>query len=1276
MKERMRRRSQPGLRTEPHSPKSAGSLALPLTLLPLAGGLLLCWPGAGPRTLPVIDAGQGVATEAAPEAEREEERTPQSSRGVLWGRDVRPLLSDSCFLCHGHDPGTREADLRLDSFAEATRERDGSAAIVPFNAAESELIARISSTRPGYRMPPPDSGKRPLDEQERELMARWIDEGARFEEHWAFQVPERPPLPALSEDALEIDGWGRNPIDRFVLAGLLGEGLTPSPQAPALELLRRLFLEVTGLPPTLEEGARFESELASGVDLDDTLDRWLDLLLGGEPYRTRYAERMTRPWLDQARYADTSGIHMDAGRQAWAWRDWVIEAYRSNMPFDTFVIEQLAGDLLPEPTVQQLLATGFNRNHVITDEGGAIPEEYLVEYAVDRVKTTSAVFMGLTVACAQCHDHKFDPITQEEYYGLFAFFNSNDEPGLYSQLPDPERAFEPFIEVPSAAQSQRREELARQIARVEAELELWSPEEELGWQTFRQEITSLVEWVGGEVVAATADQGTVLSPMGDGSLVASGPNPANDRYTITLRTQADRLRAVLLEALPADGLGGEGPIGRAPNGNAVIRSIVVEAISVRDPKLRVDVPLIWAQADFEQVNQDFSVTNVLEQDNLRWWALGGHQQPGPRGALLLAAEPFGFPGGTDVTVSIDSTSLWSQHTLARPRLSLGVIEEEALAELPVAFTRIYRAGPFAFGDAQEGYATVRAPERVQRIVPDLDQPLDPSRPGTAVWNWKFSEKFVDGKVFDVPTNGRDVNYLGRELLVPSARRLELALGSDDGFVLSLNAERVASREVDRGPAPDQDRVEFELPAGRSVLVNAIVNTGGPSGAYFQPIEGEGVLSGGLVPLLFGESGRDATLLEAARSAWHREHSPRHLALEEELANLREESAELEANLPRAMVMRELDPPRPTYLLQRGSYDHPDLSHEVARAVPAALGRLPEGAPRNRLGLARWLVSRDNPLTARVTVNRLWAQVFGAGLVATTDDFGSQGAWPSHPELLDWLAVEFMESGWDIQHMLRLMLTSATWRQSSRLRPQLAQRDPSDRLLGRYPRKRLAAEAIRDQALFAAGLLVEETGGPSVKPYQPEGLWREIAMLGSNTRIFERGSGADLWRRSLYTYWKRAAPPPAMLTFDAPTREFCVVQRSTTDTPLQALVLLNDVQFLEAARVLAQITLAQSSGVAADPPGEERGLATERDARLLEGLFRRVLVRAPDAREQEAFAAALEDFRARFADRPEDALALVEEGEAPLPEAFEAPELASWTLLASALLNLFETTNPR
>ena len=1173
-----------------------------------------------------------------------------SGAAVRYGRDVRPILSDRCFECHGPDEAARQSGLRLDLREEAV----SAGAITPGALDESELWARITSTDPNLRMPPPESGKPVLSEEEIAVMRRWIESDADYEAHWAFEVPGDPGLPDVRNE-----DWVRTDVDRFILAELEARGVEPAPPADPLVLFRRTFLELTGLPPTPEEVEAFESRVRRGRSVHLELDEWVERLLSEEPYSSRHAERMARPWLDQARYADTSGIHTDAGRQAWLWRDWVLEAYRTNKPFDEFLVEQLAGDLLPDSTIQQKVATGFNRNHVTTDEGGAINDEYLLEYAVDRVNTTGAVFLGMTFGCARCHDHKFDPVSMEDYYSLIAFFNNNEEPGLYSQQNgNPNRAFEPFIDVPTLEQEARLVGIEEEVLLARGELATWTPEEEDEWAAFEAGMGEAVSWAPSEVVSAQASSDATLEIQPDGSVLVSGHLPADDIYTITLRTEAEDLRLVSLEALPADLAGGA--IGRASNGNAVLRSLKVEARSIADPDQARDVRFVWAWSDHAQTDQDFSVTNLItdesDPDHPRWWALGGHQVKGPRVALLLADEPFGYAGGTELVFTLDSTSRWPQHMLTRPRLGVASVEGDALAMLPVSSGRIHVAGPFAYGsDPKAAYETAYGAERVDRI--EGAKKFTEEATGEE-WSWRFDEKFVDEAVFTIPSKGRDTSILARPLFAPSAREIELSLGSDDGYALFLNGEKVSEERVSRAPAPDQGRATLSLEAGRNLLALKIVNTGGPAGAYMSLQGDELAFDASLLSLLLPGESRDLRLVDGARDAWRRSRSPRFAALEQSISDLEAEANSIRSSVPRAMVMRERAQRRPTYVMNRGEYDKPDMERPVDREVPAFLGTLPDDVSRDRLGLARWLVSGENPLTARVTVNRLWADVFGRGLVPTTDDFGLQGEWPSHPELLDWLALEFKRSGWDVQHILRLMIGSSTWRQSASHRV-LADGD-ADRLLARYPRKRLAGEAVRDQALYVSGLLVEQLGGPSVKPYQPDGLWREVAMAQSGTRIFRRGEGDDLWRRSLYTYWKRAAPPPSMMAFDAPTREFCVVERAATDTPLQALVLWNDEQFVEAARNLAQRILAEA----------------DTDGSRIERLFLHVLGRRPSGDEAEAVALALADLRSSFLARPEDAAALLEPGESPVPEGYEAGELAAWTMVSSALLNLFEATNPR
>jgi hypothetical protein len=1159
---------------------------------------------------------------------------------LRFGRDVRPILADRCFTCHGPDAAKRRARLRLDTFEGATADRDGYQAIAPGDPGASELLVRVSSSDPEEQMPPPGSNKKPLTEAERETLRRWIEGGAAYEEHWAFTRPARPPLPEVGEP----DGI-RTPVDRFVLARLEAEGLSPAPEAAPDVLLRRLFLTVTGLPPTPEERAAYLADTRP-----DRYELQLERLFTEEPYRSRHAERMAAPWLDLARYADTIGLHTDAGRQMWAWRDWVLGAYRDGMPYDRFLTEQLAGDLLPDATTAQRVASGFNRNHVMTDEGGAIPAEYLVEYAVDRASTTAGVFLGLTMGCARCHEHKFDPISQQEFYRFYSFFNSIEEPGLYSQQPDPRRSFEPFLQVPSPDQERMRDELLAFLERERVEVEVAPPGEEAqreAWFAERRATLGLT-WEPTRVLSAHSDGGAQLAPQPDGSVLARGANPDRDVHTIRIVTEGTDLSVLALEALGDPSLF-EGRVGRAPNGNAVLQRISAEAYSLADPSVRRTLHLEWAWADVEQPNGDYAVVNALT-DNELGWAVDAHRQPGGRLALFLADEPFGWEGGTEIVVRLDYTSVYAQHVFGRVRLALARLGEGGRERLGLAFGRWLQAGPFETDGRPAGYEIDFGPERDLALA--RDRVFEPG----AV-RWRFVEAFADGRLNTLEP-GVNVHYLGRELFAPSARTWKVSLGTDDGYRLFLDGVPVGERRVDRALAADQDEVEIALERGRHTLVLEVVNTGGQAGFYWSPLRDAEELSGDLVLGLAPPRALSALRTTRLQRAWRLAFSPDYRERTERIAAREAELSELEAAIPRTMVMSEMAEPRTTFVLKRGQYDHPDPEQPVERGVPRALGALPEGAPQNRLGLAQWMCSPANPLTARVAANRLWELVFGTGLVRTSGDFGAQGEWPSHPELLDWLAVELVESGWDQRHLLRLILSSATFRQDARGASAVLERDPENRLLAHFPRGRLPAEALRDQALYVSGLLVERLGGPSVKPYQPEGLWREVAMVQSNTRIFERGEGQDLWRRSLYTYWKRACPPPAMTTLDAPGREFSCIRRVTTNTPLQALVLWNDEQFVEAARVLAERTLGEA----------------DEDGARLERLHLRCTGREPGEDELALLAEALAAFRARYADDPDAAAALLAVGEAPLPEDLPAAELAAWTLIASAVLNLDASLN--
>ena len=1160
----------------------------------------------------------------------------QDATAVRYGRDIRPILADRCFRCHGPDAATREASLRLDLRAEAIAVRDGGAAIVPGRPDQSLLLYRVTAADPDERMPPAHAQKPQLTPQQVELVTTWIAAGAAYEEHWSFRPPTRPPVPTTGA------AWARGPLDRFLFAELERHGLQPSAEADAATLVRRAFLVITGLPPLPEE---LDAHLAD--HRADAYELLVDKLFDEEPYRTRHAEHLAGPWLDAARYADTCGIHMDAGRQIWPWRDWLIAALRDDKPFNDFVLEQLAGDLLPDATLDQRVATGFLRAHVTTDEGGAIDQEYLVEYAAERTATVGSVLFGLTVGCARCHDHKFDPISQEDYYGLFAFFFNNDEPGLYRQSRDTNRALEPNMVVPSPDQIGARAELDVELETAKRALASEDPGAGAERKAFFAELerSSELDWVEAEVIATDSTGGATLTVQDDGSVLASGDNPNTDVHVVTLRTAARNLRLLSVEAMADAGLP-LGKVGRAPNGNAVLDQVRLEARPAGSREEWQQIPLLWAMADIEQKDGDYRVINAL-LDNGRGWAVDAHGlPPGPRRALFLASAPFGDDALTEVRVTLEYDSVYAQHAFGRVRLHLGRLADSMLARLPIAKGGFFTVGPFP-GDRQGLYDHAAGPEHETR--------LDPTR----LWGktgWQFQVSAVEGVAFTALPVGANNSYVGHEIFVPTARQLKVSLGSDDGFQLYLDGKQVAQRQVDRGVAADQDRVEFEVPAGRHLVVLKVVNTGGAGGFYWRPEPGDEVLHGDIRLWLLPPRSHDEPLTAKLTAAWRERYSPGYRKKRERVAAAEATIRELEAGTPQTMVMQERADRREAFVLMRGEYDKPDKGRPVAPRLPRMFGELPAEAPPNRLGLARWLVSDRNPLLHRVAVNRLFEFVFGTGLVRTSEDFGRQGEWPSHPELLDWLAIEFRANDTSMRRMLKQMCKSTAFRQQSRVAADAAAQDGDNRLLAWFPRRRLRAEAIRDLALYTSGLFVERRGGPSVKPYQPEGLWREVAMTQSNTRNFQRDDGEALWRRSLYTYWKRACPPPLLLTFDAPTREFCTIRRSVTNTPLQALALWNDEQFVEAARALAARTLQQ--------PGDDRA--------HLAAMFRRCTGHTLAGRGAERALAYLRDMRARYRAAPEDAAALLAVGDSPRDARIPVDEHAAFTLVANAFLNLDAT----
>lgn len=1009
---------------------------------------------------------------------------------VDFQREVLPLLADRCFACHGPDANTREAGLRLDVEAEAKKE-----AIVPGQADASEVLKRILSTDPAEVMPPPKSQKPALTPEQADLIRRWIAEGAPWSGHWAFTPPVRHEAPAVNHDA-----WPRNEIDRFILQRLEKAGLTPSPEAPRETLIRRAYLDLTGLPPSLESIDAFLMDHSP-----DAYERMIDRLLTSPAY----GEHMARHWLDGARYADTNGYQNDFQRTMWPWRDWVIGAFNDNMPYDQFLIEQLAGDLLPNATESQRIATGFNRNNKANTEGGSIEEEWQVENIVDRVETTSTVFMGLTMGCARCHDHKYDPVSQREFYQFYAFFNNTEDKGFYEET---RGNTGPQVHLPSFEQQRKMNELDGAVNLAQRALEDERARE------------------GGNFDAWLA---TVHAASG-----AVAPAPVYE--------------AVLNGALPEAGPAGA-PVAGA--GLAWTGGLFGQALAL-DGSANTTVAL--GDAVRPEIGKPFSIA---------LWA-----KPEAAGALVSRMDEARGFRGFDLLVEGDG-SLAAHIIHTWDNNAIKVITEPAF-KLGTWNHIIFTWDGVGKADGLRFFVNGR-PVGVKVVNDSLTGPLDTTEPLRI--GQRTSSNYLRGTLSHLQVFDRALEEGESRLLQESA----------------LAAAFPAGMSEEQGKALRE---------------------------YFD--------------------GRIAFAVRAQQEAVDQAHKAR---------------AEFAKEIPSVMVMQERTERRPTYLLKRGAYDAPDTSEELFPATPEFLPEMKPGAPRNRLGLAQWLADPANPLTARVAVNMLWQNTFGTGLVKTTEDFGLQASPPSHPELLDYLALRFVESGWDMKALLREMVTSATYRQSSVVTEALLAADPEGTLYSRAPRLRLAAEAVRDNALLASGLLVDRVGGPSVMTYQPEGLWDELAG-GAGQGPYVQAKGADLYRRSLYTYRKRTVPHPTLTTFDAPGFDKCQVRRYRTNTPLQSLALLNGPTYVEAARKLAERMMGA-------PDADTR-------ERIALG-FRLATGRRPTPQELDTLSLGYEGFAAKYNGNPEAAAQLLTNGESPVAENMPKQELAAYTTVAGVLLNLDE-----
>jgi len=1014
---------------------------------------------------------------------------------VHFTSDVRPILATHCFVCHGADDEARKADLRLDTAAGATADLGGEKAITPGNLAESELITRIFSKDDDERMPP----KGMLTAREKETLRQWIAQGAVYEKHWAFVPPVPPRLPTVVHR-----GWIRNVIDPLVLARLEREGIEPSPEADRTTLVRRLYLDLTGLPPTPAQAASF---LADRHPL--AYQRLVDRLLASP----HYGERWARLWLDLARYADTNGYEKDRPRSMWAYRDWVIGALNADMPFDQFTIVQIAGDMLPGATCDQRIASGFHRNTMLNEEGGVDVEQYRYESIIDRVNTTGTVWLGMTVRCARCHSHKYDPLTQKEYYQMFAFFNNADEPSM---------------PLPNADIARRRAACRTQIDRLERELATHWPATSPGQNAQQALDRRLSGWVAEKrqhvshwnplrAVKTSSKKGTTFTVLDDLSLLTGGNRPNNDVYTLEFETGMRPITALRLEVLPDDSLPNGGP-GWAP-------------ISIGEIVLKGDFLL----SEFAAAAGPLRRTAQLALDD-------------------SAASAGPSPGGQDGGPS------------------------DPLAKI-------------AFGKPTASYA-------MKGSSPD---------------------KTLDG-VLD--TGWRIGHQAGREnhIVFPLAKPID----GDGPTRLVVTLQQIYIQNMVLG--------RFRISATSDPL--PIVSSGLPAAV-------EAAL---LVP--------DGQQTDANRQTIRRQF----LLTAPELATWRKQIDQLRLQMPHfetTLVMQERKPEnaRVTHRHHRGEYLKP--REVVQPGTPAMLHPLPEGALRNRLTFAKWLVDRKNPLVARVVINRQWQALFGRGIVRTTEDFGMQSSPPTHPKLLDLLATEFMRRDWSRKQMHRMIVTSATYRQRSIVTPELLARDPENRLLARGPRFRVSAEMVRDIALTASGLLNPNIGGPSVFPPQPEG----VTGLSYGTLAWKTDHGGNRYRRGLYTFTKRTSPYAMFGTFDAPSGETCVVRRGRSNTPLQALTALNDVAFMEAAQALARQELTHG------PPETDRRIAD---------MVRRLLTRGPDAAEL----AAIGNFYRRQLDRFQahelDAAAMTGVQAAACPAGIDLDAWAAWTTVARAVLNFDET----
>ncbi|MHB8519550.1 MAG: PSD1 and planctomycete cytochrome C domain-containing protein [Limisphaerales bacterium] len=1153
-----------------------------------------------------------------------------------FDRDIRPILSENCFACHGPDEEKRKRGLRFDQKQGAfKRLKSGDYAIVPGDLVKSKLAERISSPDPDEVMPPPKTGKK-LTAAQIDLLRRWIQQGAKWEAHWAYLPPERPPVPRVKNQ-----NWPRNEIDRFILARLEKEGLKPAPEADKPTLVRRAALDLTGLPPTPAEVDAFLADSSANA-----YDKLVDRLLGSP----RYGEQMARYWLDAARYADSHGYHIDSERSIWKYREWVIDAFNDNMPFNRFTVEQLAGDLLPEATTGEKIASGYIRCNMSTGEGGAIEAEYQAKYTFDRVETTSTIWLGLTMTCARCHTHKYDPIQHREYYGLYALFNNLDESIMDGNVPNPS----PFIKVPTPQQTERRAWLQQHIADIEKKIAAPVPEidtAQAAWENhWREKLNTGWTTLAPVSVKSTATNAPEFRILDDRSVLVEGPNPESDVHEVTARLDGGTIAALRLETLPHDSLPGKSA-ARADDGRFELSEFEAEIIGPGGAEGRGKAEkLKFTHAVADVSAGDHDIGRAIDGKADTGWSVEDSGAGDPHLAVFVPDQPVHAEDGSELHIRLHYQASKSKRAIGHFRLA--VTASDVLVKLlePPEFQPWHEIGPFKSPDAKAAFSQVYEPEK------EID--LEKSYPGFKEdVKWEKRPGFTDGKsnLLVEDLHGlHGVRYLYRTLRLPEDRKVEVGLRADGLFKLWVNGRLVFERDHAEKTGEGLLKATIELQKGENKFLAKVVTVQGAAYFTFTKDLGDAdVVPPDLAGLFATSEKTPAKQLAKVRDHYRRTHLPEFRQLFESVERWREEDAAIDKAIPTTMVAKELAKPRDTFELMRGEYDK--KGEKVEPGVPSILPPWLKGQPKNRLGFARWLVDPGHPLTARVTVNRDWQHYFGIGLVKTTEDFGVQGERPSNPELLDWLATEFIRTGWDVKRMQRLMVTSAAYRQSSRVTPELLAKDPENRLLARGPRFRLDAEAIRDTALAVSGLLVEREGGHSVKPYQPPGLWEAVSY--GNQQKYVPDSGEAEYRRSLYTYWKRQSPPPSMLLFDAPSREYCAVRRSRSNTPLQALALLNDPQFVEASRAFGQRIML------------EGGKSPK--SRAVYG-FRLAAARKPAANEVKVILDVFNQELARFRKDKPAAEKYLKIGDFKPKANLDPAELAAWTTIASMILNLDET----